>query len=123
MTRGIVATGIVTLALVTGCGSSRSQEQVVVTPPPHAVRREPAREVLVVERTHVPKGHAYGWWKQHGYSEVTVYYDGTRYYSRQVAPTGFRAVIVYQREGKYYMPDEDGERSHSQHGHGRDRED
>ena len=123
MTRGIVATGIVTLALVTGCGSSRSQDRVVVTPPPRTVRHEPAREVIVVERTHVPRGHAYGWWKQHGYREVTVYYDGTRYYSRAVAPTGFRAVIVYQREGKYYLSDEDGERSHSHHGHGRDRED
>ena len=122
MTRGIVVTGIVTLALVTGCGSSKNQE-VVVTPPPRAERREHARQVIMVERTHVPKGHAYGWWKQHGYREVTVYHDGTRYYSREVATTGLRAVIVYQREGKYFMPDEDGERSHSQHGHGRDRED
>ena len=122
MTRGIVVTGIVTLALVTGC-SSRSQDRVVVTPPPRAMRREPARQVIVVERTHVPKGHAYGWWKQHGYREVTVYYDGTRYYGGDVAPAGFRAVIVYQREGKYYLPDEDGEQSRSHHGHGRDRED
>lgn len=118
MTRGIVVTGIVTLALVTGC-SSRTQDRVVVTPPPRAMRHE----VIVVERTHVPRGHAYGWWKQHGYREVTLYYDGTRYYSRQVAPTGFRAVVVYQREGKYYLPDDDGERGHSHRGHGRDRED
>ena len=118
MTRGIVVTGIVTLALVTGCGSSNSHE-VVVTPPPRAMHRE----AIVVERTHVPKGHAYGWWKQHGYSEVTVYSDGTRYYSGESAPTGFRAVVVYQREGKYYLPDEDGEKGHSQHGHGRGRED
>ena len=122
MTRGIVVTGIVTLALVTGC-SSGSQDRVVVTPPPRAARREPAREVIVVERTHVPKGHAYGWWKQHGYREVTVYSDGTRYYGGEHAPAGFRAVTVYQREGKYYLPDEDGERGHSQHGRGRDRED
>jgi hypothetical protein len=27
------------------------------------MRREPVREVIVVERTHVPRGHAYGWWK------------------------------------------------------------
>ena len=120
MTRGIVATGIVTLALVTGCGSSKNQE-VVVTPPPRAERREHARQVIMVERTHVPKGHAYGWWKQHGYREVTVYYDGTRYYSGEVATKGFQAVIVYQREGKYYLPDEDGEQSQSHHGHGRDK--
>jgi hypothetical protein len=123
MTRGIIATGIVTLALVTGCASSRSQDRVVVAPPPRAMRRGPARELIVVERTHVPRGHAYGWWKQHGYREVTVYYDGTRYYGGEVAPTGFRAVVVYQREGKYYLPDEDGERGRSHHGHGGDRED
>ena len=118
MTRGIVATGIVTLALVTGCGSGKSRE-VVVTPPPRAMQREPAS--IVVERTHVPKGHAYGWWKQHGYSEVTLYSDGTRYYSREGAPKGLRAVTVYQREGKYYLPDEDGEQGHTRHGHGGDR--
>ena len=114
MTRGIVVTGIMTLALVTGCGSSH--EQVVVTPPPRTMQRE----AIVVERTHVPKGHAYGWWKQHGYSEVTVYSDGTRYYSGKSASKGFQAVTVYQREGKYYLPDEGGEQSHSDKGHGRD---
>ena len=119
MTRGIVVTGIVTLALVTGCGSRRSQERVVVTPPPRAMHRE----AIVVERTHVPKGHAYGWWKQHGYREVTLYSDGTRYYSGESAPKGFRAVTVYQREGKYYLPDEEGEQGHSKQGHGRDRKD
>ena len=77
----------------------------------------------MVERTHVPKGHAYGWWKKHGYSEVTVYSDGIRYYSREGAPKGLRAVTVYQREGKYYLPDEDGERSKSHHGKGGKRED
>jgi hypothetical protein len=118
MTRGIVVTGILTLALVTGCGSS-SPERVVVTPPPRTMQRE----AIVVERTHVPKGHAYGWWKQHGYREVTVYSDGTRYYSGESAPKGFRAVTVYQREGKYYLPDEEGEQGHSKQGHGRDRKD
>ena len=111
MTRGIVVTGIVTLALVTGCGSSGSQ--VVVTPP--AMRRE----AIVVERTHVPKGHAYGWWKQHGYKEVTVYSDGSRYISGESAPKGYRAVTVYQKEGKYYLPEEGGEQGHSDKGHGR----
>src|SRR5437773_1239339 len=54
----------------------------VNSPPPVVVRREPVREVIVVERTHVPRGNAHGWWKKHGYREVTVYYDGTRYYGR-----------------------------------------
>ena len=115
MMRRIVMGGILTLAFGTGC-SSRSQERVVVTPPPRVVRHEPVREVIVVERTRVPRGHAYGWWKKHGYREVTLYFDGSQYYSRRYDPTGLRAVIVYQREGKYYLPDADGERGRSRHG-------
>jgi hypothetical protein len=73
-----------------------------------------------VERTRVPRGHAYGWWKKHGYREVTVYYDGARYYSRRLESTRFRAVVVYQRDGKYYMPDADGD-DRDRHGHGHDK--
>lgn len=121
MKRGIVAGGILALAFGTGC-AARTQDRVVVVAQPRVVeRRGPAREVIVVERTHVPRGHAYGWWKQHGYREVTVYYDGASYYSRQLEPTGFRAVIVYQREGKYYLPAEDGDEG--RHGHHHDRDD
>ena len=109
-----------TLAFATGCSSSRSQDRVVVTPPPRAVRRDAGRHVVVVERTHVPRGQAHGWWKKHGYREVTVYYDGARYYSRRLESTGFRAVVVYQRDGKYYMADADGDKR-DRHGRGRDK--
>ena len=121
MMRRIVVGGILTLAFATGCSSSRSQDRVVVVPPPRGVRYEAGRDVIVVERTHVPRGHAYGWWKQHGYREITLYYDGTSYYSRQLEPTGFRAVIVYQRDGRYYLPAEDAEEG--RHGHHHDRDD
>ena len=104
MMRRIVVGGLLTLALATGCSSSRSQDRVVVVPPPRAVRHDAGRDVIVVERTHVPKGNAYGWWKKHGYREVTVYYDGARYHSRRLESTGFRAVVVYQRDGKYTWP-------------------
>jgi hypothetical protein len=121
MKRGIVAAGILALAFGTGC-STRTQERVVVTPPPRVVaRRGPAREVIVVERTHVPRGHAYGWWKQHGYREVTLYYDGSGYYRQRPEPTGYRAVTVYQREGRYYLPAED-EGQENGHGHHHDRD-
>ena len=119
MMRRIVVGGILTLALATGCSSSRSQDRVVVVPPPRGVRYEAGRDVIVVERTHVPRGHAYGWWKKHGYREVTVYYDGARYYSRRLESPGFRAVVVYQRDGKYYMADADGD-DRDRHGHGND---
>ena len=120
MKRGIVAAGLLALAFGTGC-STRTQERVVVAPPPRvAERRGPAREVIVVERTHVPRGRAYGWWKQNGYREVTLYYDGASYYSRRLEGTGIRAVVVYQREGKYYLPaeDEHQEKGHDDKGHG-----
>ena len=120
MMRRIVVGGILTLALATGCSSSRSQDRVVVVPPPRAVRHEPGRDVIVVERTHVPRGRAYGWLKKHGYREVTVYYDGARYYSRRLEAPGFRTVVVYQRDGKYYMPDADGD-DRDRHGHGHDK--
>jgi len=117
MKRRIVVGGIMALAFGAGCGGGASQERVVVGPPPPVVvRREPVREVIVVERTHVPKGKAHGWWKKHGYREVTVYYDGTRYYSRRLELAGLRAVVVYQREGKYYLADKDAERHRSHHG-------
>ena len=118
--RRIVMGGILTLAFGTGCSSSRTQERVVVTPPPRVVRREPVREVIVVEHTRVPRGNAYGWWKKHGYREVTLYYDGTRYYSRRHDPKGLRAVIVYQRDGKYYLPDADGDGERGRPRHGND---
>jgi hypothetical protein len=86
-------------------------------PPPPVVYAEPVREVIVVERLHVPRGNAYGWWKKHGYREVTVYSDGDRYYSRRLdRHPGLREVVVYQREGRYYQEeDRDG---HHGHGHG-----
>src|SRR5215211_2339033 len=117
MMRRIVVGGMLTLAFATGCSSSRSPDRVVVVPQPRAVRHEAGRDVIVVERTHVPKGNAYGWWKKHGYREVTVYSDGSRYYGRRLESPGVRAVVVYQRDGKYYMPEADGE-NRDQHGHG-----
>jgi hypothetical protein len=120
MMRRMMVGGLLTLAFATGCSSSRSQDRVVVIPPPRAVRHEAGRDVIVVERTHVPRGQAHGWWKKHGYREVTVYYDGDRYYSRRLESPGFRAVVVYQRDGQYYMADADGD-DRDRHGHGRDK--
>ena len=88
----------------------------VGAPPPVVVRREPAREVIVVERTHVPRGNAHGWWKKHGYREVTLYYDGTRYYGRRLERTGLRAMVVYERGGKYYLGEEETEGYGHHHG-------
>ena len=93
--------GMMALAILTGCSAGASSRVELGSPSPVAAHRE----VIVVERTHVPKGQAHGWWKKHGYREVTVYYDGTRYYSRRLDDKRIRAVVVYQREGKYYLGD------------------
>jgi len=86
-------------------------------PPPVVVYAEPVREVIVVERVHVPRGNAYGWWKKHGYTQVTVYSDGDRYYSRRLdRHPGLREVVVYQREGRYYQ--EEDRDAHHGHDHG-----
>jgi hypothetical protein len=102
----IAVGGILALAFVAGCSAGVSSHAEVSSPHPVAARGESVREVIMVERTHVPKGKAHGWWKKHGYREVTVYYDGTRYYSRRIDGTRIRAVVVYQREGRYYLGDD-----------------
>lgn len=70
------------------------------------------REVIVIQRARVPRGHAYGWWKKHGYRAVTVYYDGSRYYSRRVVRPGLRTVVVYERKGQYFLGEEAREGKH-----------
>ncbi len=105
MRNRIAVGGILALALVAGCNAG-ARSQAEVSPRPVAVRRGPARDIIVVDRTHVPKGKAHGWWKKNGYREVTVYSDGTRYYSRRIDGTSIRAVVVFQREGRYYLGDD-----------------
>ncbi|HET7599312.1 MAG TPA: hypothetical protein VFK09_03425 [Gemmatimonadales bacterium] len=88
---------------------------------PGAVRREPVREVIVVERVHVPRGRAHGWWKKQGYRAVTVYRDADGFYARRVARRNLVTVVVYERQGRYYQwvdDDDGGEHGHGGHGHG-----
>jgi hypothetical protein len=104
--------------VVVRSGPVAGHVEVGSPPPPVVVVREPAREVIVVEQTHVPHGEAHGWWKKHGYREVTVYYDGGHYYGRRVEREGIRTVVVYERGGRYYRGDEDGDQHHEEHGKG-----
>ena len=135
MRRRMVAGGILALALGLATVPARAQTTVdggvvihsgpvtghveVGSPPPVVVYREPVREVIVVEHAQVPHGNAYGWWKKHGYREVTVYYDGSRYYGRRLERPGLRAVVVYERGGRYFLGEEGGERNRHHH-HGED---
>lgn len=118
---GLVATPAGAQTAVSGgvvvrSGPVAAHVEVGPPPPPVVVVREPAREVIVVERTHVPHGEAHGWWRKHGYREVTVYYDGSHYYGHRVERKDIRTVVVYQRGGRYYLGDEDGDRPHRHHG-------
>jgi hypothetical protein len=89
---------------------------VVGSPPPVVVYREPVRQIIVVERLHVPRGRAYGWWRRHGYREAWVYYDGDSYYARPFkGRPGLRRVLVYERAGRYYAWDELERRPHHRH--------
>lgn len=91
---------------------------VEVVSPRREVYSQPVREVIVVERMRTPHGQAHGWWKKHGYREITVYYDGRHYYRRPLRRAGRHAVIVYQRAGRYYVFDK-GDRK-KERGHDRD---
>jgi hypothetical protein len=88
---------------------------IVGEPGPVAVYPRPRRivvveryapRVVVVERIHVPPGHAYGW-RRYGYRPVVVYYDRGRYYDRAFDGRPLRRVEVYQRGGRYYRWDGD----------------
>jgi hypothetical protein len=79
------------------------------------------REVIVVEETHVPRGRAHGWWKNHGYRQVTVYSDGARFYPHRLERhPELRAIVIYERGGRYYRwadEDEGGKgNGHKHHG-------
>jgi hypothetical protein len=60
----------------------------------------PRREVVVIEQV---RGRRYGWWKHPGYRVITVYYDGSRFYRRPFDRRVLRKVVVYERDGRYYI--------------------
>ena len=69
----------------------------------------PERYVIVVNRV---AARRVGWWKNHGYRTATVYYDGHRYYLRRLARPHLRAVIVYERGGRYFIDEHGWQRKH-----------
>jgi hypothetical protein len=68
-----------------------------------------APRVLVVEHVRAPRGRGHGWWKNHGYRPVVVYYDlrHRRFYDGWHRDRrGIREVIVYERQGRYYTAED-----------------
>ena len=70
----------------------------------------PQREVVIVERVH---GRRLGWWKHSQYREITVYYDGSRFYRRPFDRRSLQKVVVYERAGRYYIDDDRWSRDRS----------
>jgi hypothetical protein len=73
------------------------------------------REIVVV---HAHRGR--GWYSNHGYRPVQVYYDSyhNRYYDRPYYG-GLRLVVVYRDGGRYYQDGDWRDASH-RGGYGRD---
>ena len=93
----VLRSGPVAGRVIVGDGYSTYRRPVVY-------RRVPAR-VIVVERVYVRASlGASTHWRQHGYRQVVVYYRDGRYYDRYVRGwPAMREVVVYERDGRYYQ--------------------
>jgi hypothetical protein len=82
---------------------------------PVIYRQVPAR-VIVVERVYLRHQSALRHWQRHGYRPVVVYYRDGRYYDRDVrGGSAMREVVIYERNGRYYdVCDERDWRDHYQ---------
>lgn len=98
--RVVVRSGPVAGQVVIGDGYSTYRRPVAY--------RRPVERVIVVERVrHSRHGNARHW-QQRGYRQVVVYYRDGRYYDRYVrGGPAMRQVVVYERDGRYYRDCDD----------------
>ena len=82
---------------------------------PIVYRRVPAR-LIVVERVYVRNHRALRHWQRQGFRPVVVYYRDGRYYDRDMrGGPPMREVVIYERDGRYYdVCDERDWRDHYQ---------
>ena len=98
----VLQSGPVAGHVVVGNGYSTYGRQPVV------YRRPPVRRVVVVEQAPrvivIERGRYRGQaeWRRFGYRPVTLYYIDGRYFDRSFNRAGVRAVVVYERGGRYY---------------------
>lgn len=81
------------------------------------VYRAPARVIVVERLGHRNRGFARSW-RQQGYRQVVVFYRDGRYYDRYVRGwPEMREVVVYERNGRLYRAwDDDRDRhDHDRH--------
>jgi hypothetical protein len=91
----VVRSGPVAGRVVVGDGYSSYRRPVVY-------RRVPAR-VIVVERVYVRHHRLAKHWRRGGFRPVVLYYRDGRYYDRRFhgGPV-MREVVVYERDGRFY---------------------
>ena len=93
-------------------------------------RRPPVRRVIVVERPvarlivvdRVHRHRPENFWRRHGFRPVVLYYIEGRYYDRPIRRPYVREVVVYERDGRYYQ-ECDEHPSHGRGHHDRDHHD
>lgn len=108
--------GPVTGRVIVGDPDHYSPRSIIVVGPRHHARHGYRR--IAVHYGH--RGH--GWYRRQGYRAVRVWYDPREdcYYDRNDRHGRLRAVVIYQRGGRYYRDrwadDDRGDRS------GRDRD-
>jgi hypothetical protein len=98
----VLRSGPVAGRVIVGDGYSTYRRPVVY-------RRVPAR-VIVVERVYVRHHRPGRSWSRQGYRPVVVYYRDGRYYDRYVrGGPPMREVVIYERDGRYYHVCDQGE--------------
>ena len=98
----VVRSGPVAGRVVVGDGYSSYRRPVVY-------QRVPAR-VIVVERVYVRHQRFAKHWRHQGFRPVVLYYRDGRYYDRRFrgGPV-MREIVVYERNGRYYQECDEGE--------------
>jgi hypothetical protein len=90
-----IRSGPVAGRVVVGDGYSTYRRRVVYRP-------VPAR-VIVVERVYLRHHAALRHWQRHGFRPVVVYYRDGRYFDRyDRGGRPMREVVIYERGGRYY---------------------
>ncbi len=120
----VVRSGPIAGHVVIGKGYSTYRRPVVYRAPERVIVVERvAPRVLVIERVrHGRHGHGRNWRAQ-GYRPIVVYYRDGRYYDRYVRGwPEMREIVVYERNGRLYR-DWDDDRDDRDRHHDRDRHD
>jgi hypothetical protein len=99
--QAVSADVVVSSGPVAGHVVVRDQYSSYVPPRPFVVVERPVPRVIIVER--LRRRHHAKHWKRYGYRPVVVYYADGRYYDRRyIHIRGLQRVVVYERAGRFY---------------------